>query len=233
MKKLTALLGLMMTINANATPMMNMFELGVKSGAETQYDEVAKNNISTSIKNEKGTLAMYSVKAKNEPNMAYMAEIYADQKAYEIHRTSPQYQAFLAASPEILTDHKKRIALTPQFLGDKKVHQTPQMRTNYVAVEVKPEYNEQFKAVIVAEMEQSLKVENGVIAMYAATEQDNPHKWIFFEIYADDAAYQHHRQTPHFNDYIQQTSAMLQHKDYVDVQPAYLANQGDLNFVRP
>ena len=233
MKKLTALLGLMMTINANAAPMMNIFELGVKQGAETQYDEVAAHNISTSIKNEKGTLAMYSVKSQNDPNIVYMVEIYADQNAYEIHRTSPQYQAFLTASPEILTDHKKRLALTAQFLGDKKVQQTPQMRTNYVAVEVKPEYNEQFKAVIVAEMAQSLKVETGVIAMYAATEQDNPHKWIFFEIYADNSAYEHHRQTPHFNDYIQQTSAMLQNKDYVDVRPAYLANQGNLNFTRP
>ncbi|WP_244160262.1 putative quinol monooxygenase [Rodentibacter trehalosifermentans] len=134
MKKLTALLGLTMAITTNATPMMNIFELGVKKGAEAQYNAVAEHNISTSIRNEKGTLAMYSVKSKTDPNMAYMVEIYADKNAYEIHRTSPQYQAFLAASPEILTDHKRRIALMPQFLGDKKVVQTPEMRVNYVPV---------------------------------------------------------------------------------------------------
>lgn len=233
MKKLTVLLGLTMAITANATPMMNIFELGVKKGAESQYDAVAEQNIKTSIQNEKGTLAMYSVKSKADPNMAYMVEIYADQAAYEIHRDSPQYKAFLKASPEILTDHKKRIALDPQFLGDKKVKQTPEMRTNYVPVEVKPEYNEQFKAIIMAEMAQSLKVEEGVIAMYAATEQENPNKWIFFEIYANDAAYQHHRETPHFKDYLKQTAEMVKDKSYVEVRPEFLGNQGNLNFTQP
>ncbi|OOF44840.1 antibiotic biosynthesis monooxygenase [Rodentibacter rarus] len=233
MKKLTALLGLTMAITVNATPVMNIFELGVKKGAEAQYNAVAEHNISTSIQNEKGTLAMYSVKSKTDPNMAYMVEIYADQKAYETHRTSPQYQAFLTASPEILTDHKKRIALVPQFLGGKKVVQTPEMRTNYVPVEVKPEYNEQFKKIVTAEMAQSLKVEEGVIAMYAATEQENPNKWIFFEIYANDAAYQHHRETPHFQDYLKQTQKMLKEKSYVEIRPAFLSNQGNLYFNQP
>ncbi|OOF44420.1 antibiotic biosynthesis monooxygenase [Rodentibacter trehalosifermentans] len=230
MKKLTALLGLTMAITTNATPMMNIFELGVKKGAEAQYNAVAEHNISTSIRNEKGTLAMYSVKSKTDPNMAYMVEIYADKNAYEIHRTSPQYQAFLAASPEILTDHKRRIALMPQFLGDKKVVQTPEMRVNYVSVEVKPEYNDRFKAIVTAEMAQSLKVEEGVIAMYAATEQENPNKWIFFEIYANDAAYAHHRETPHFRDYLKQTGEMLKDKSYVEIRPEFLGNQGELLF---
>nr|WP_314739028.1 antibiotic biosynthesis monooxygenase [uncultured Haemophilus sp.] len=233
MKKLTALLGLTMAMTANANPMMNIFELGVKPGAELQYDGVADQNIRASIQNEKGTLAMYSVKSKTDPNMAYMVEIYADQAAYEIHRDSPQYKAFLKASPEILTDHKKRIALDPQFLGDKKVQQTPEMRTNYVPVEVKPEYNEQFKAIIMAEMAQSLKVEEGVIAMYAATEKENPNKWIFFEIYANDAAYAHHRETPHFKDYIKQTGEMLKDKSYVEIRPEKLGNQGGLDFKQP
>lgn len=233
MKKFTALLGLIMTFTTNAIPIMNIFELGVKNGAEAKYNQVAEHNISTSIQTEKGTLAMYSVKSKTDPNMAYMVEIYADQNAYETHRTSPQYQAFLAASPEILTDHKKRIALVPQFLGDKKVIQTPEMRVNYVPVEVKPEYNDQFKAIITAEMAQSLKVEDGVIAMYAATEQENPNKWVFFEIYANDAAYQHHCETPHFKDYLKQTSDMLKDKRYVEIRPEFLGNQGNFYFNQP
>ncbi|MBF0750933.1 antibiotic biosynthesis monooxygenase [Pasteurella sp. WM03] len=230
---MTALLGLTMAITANATPMINIFELGVKKGAEVQYHAVAEHNISTSIRNEKGTLAMYSVKSNTDPNIAYMVEIYADQKAYETHRTSPQYQAFLTASPEILTDHKKRIALVPQFLGDKKVVQTPEILTNYAVVEVKPEYNEQFKKIIIAEMAQSLKVEEGVIAMYAATMQENPNKWIFFEIYANSAAYQHHRETPHFKDYLKQTGEMLKEKSYVEIHPEFLANQGNFYFNQP
>ncbi|WP_244160261.1 putative quinol monooxygenase [Rodentibacter trehalosifermentans] len=96
--------------------------------------------------------------------------------------------------------------------------------------EVKPEYNDRFKAIVTAEMAQSLKVEEGVIAMYAATEQENPNKWIFFEIYANDAAYAHHRETPHFRDYLKQTGEMLKDKSYVEIRPEFLGNQGELLF---
>ncbi|MBN6070214.1 antibiotic biosynthesis monooxygenase [Aggregatibacter actinomycetemcomitans] len=234
MKKLTALLGVMsMAMTAQAAPIINLFELGIQPGKNVQYDAVGEQNIKTSMQTEKGTLAMHSVKQKADANMAYMVEIYADQNAYEIHRTSPQYKAFLTTSPEILTDHKKRTLLTPQFLGDKKVEQTANTRTNLVMVEVKPSENDKFKAIVLPEMTQSLKVEDGVIAMYAATAQENPNKWMFFEIYANDDAYAAHRETPHFKDYLKQTAEMLVDKQIIEIQPTYLGNKGGLQFEKP
>lgn len=49
MKKLTALLGLTMAMAVNATPMMNIFELGIQKGATADYDSVAEQNIRASI----------------------------------------------------------------------------------------------------------------------------------------------------------------------------------------
>lgn len=83
-----------MALNTQAAPLMNLFELGVAEGKTVKYDQVAKHNISTSIANEKGTLAMYSVKLQANPEIAYMLEIYADNAVYQIHRDSSQYQAF-------------------------------------------------------------------------------------------------------------------------------------------
>ncbi|WP_373699186.1 putative quinol monooxygenase [Neisseria dentiae] len=231
--KLSLLLGLIMSFSAQAAPVFNAFELGVQNGQTAQYDAVGKNNIRTSVQTEKGTLAMYSVKQQANPNMAYMFEIYTDEAAYQTHVQSPQYKNFLAASPQILTDHKKRIALTPVFLSDKKVQQTTATRTNLVRVEVKPEYNQQFARIVTAEMAQSLKVEKGVLAMYAATEQENPNKWLFFEIYASDEAYEAHRQTPHFQDYLARTAEMLASKESVPIAPALLQNKGGLHFAAP
>lgn len=218
-----------MSLSTQAAPIFNFFELSVQD--KQKYDAIGEHNIHTSIQNEKGTLAMYSVKQKADPNMAYMVEIYADESTYKTHIASPQYQTFLAASPQILTDHKKRLALTPQFLGDKKVQPTAQMRTKLVKVEVNPQDNQQFAQIITAEMAQSLKVEDGVIAMYAATEQAQPNKWLFFEIYANDAAYDAHRQTPHFNDYLKQTEKMVVDKQMLEIEPAYLGNKGVLSFI--
>lgn len=231
--KLSLLLGLIMSLSAQAAPVFNAFELGVQNGQAAQYDAVGKNNIRTSVQTEKGTLAMYSVKQQANPNMAYMFEIYTDEAAYQTHVQSPQYKNFLAASPKILTDHKKTHCLNPVFLSDKKVQQTTATRTNLVRVEVKPEYNQQFARIVTAEMAQSLKVEKGVLAMYAATEQENPNKWLFFEIYASDEAYEAHRQTPHFQDYLARTSEMLVSKESVPITPALLQNKGGLHFTAP
>lgn len=127
-------------------------------------------------------------------------------------------------------DHKKCIALDPQFLGDKKVKQTKATRTNYVTVEVKPEDNVKFKEIVIAEMAQSLKVESSAIAMYAATLKDNPNQWIFFEIYANDTTDEALRKTSHFKDYIVKTEAMLKDKGYIKLSPGFLGNRGNLFF---
>ena len=220
-------------LRAGATTIFNIFELGIQPGKTADYDRVGEHNITTSVGHEPGTLAMYSVKQKANPNMAYMVEVYADQSASEAHRASEPYKAFLKASPTLLTDHKKPYRLTPQFLGDRRVKQTPKTRTNFVSVTVKPGQNDAFRAVVMPEMAQSMKVEPGVLAIYAATAQNNPSQWYFFEVYADEAAYQAHRQSPHFQDYLKRTSELLQDKSFTDITPTLLMNKGGLAFSAP
>lgn len=202
MKRLSTLIPgvAMLTIStmAHTAPLFNIFELGVKPRQTAAYDEVGRHNITTSVGKETGTLSMYSVKQKDNPDMAYMFEIYADDTAYRTHIQSPQYKAFLQKSPELLTDHKRRIEVVPQFLGDRKFRQTPQTINNLVIVGVKPVSAQAFRNVVMPEMAKSIQVEDGVHAIYAATEKDRPTRWYFYEIYASDAAYQSHRQTPHF-----------------------------------
>lgn len=231
MKQILTTLALAASLNVQAAPVMNFFELGIAQGQHAEFQQVGKHNIDTSITNEKGTLAMIAVQPSEQPDMAYMVEIYADDEAYQTHRNSPQYQAFLAQSPTILTDHKVFTPLVPQFLGDKKVQATAPSLTNLAMVEVKPQYNADFKRIVSQEMAQSLKAENSVLAMYAATYKNQPNKWLFFEIYADDTAYQTHRQTPHFQAYLKDTAAMLESKNFRTIQPLYLGNQGGLNWV--
>ena len=213
-----------------AAPIFNIFELGVQPGQTAAYDDVGRHNVTTSVGKEPGTLAMYSVKQKDNPNMAYMFEIYADDAAYRTHIQSPQYKAFLQKSPQLLTDHKRRVEVVPQFLGDKPFRQTPQTINNLVIVDVKPASARAFRDVVMPEMAKSIEVEDGVHAIYAATEKAVPTRWYFYEIYASDAAYQSHRQTPHFQDYLKRTADMLQDKKSVAVVPSLLMNKGGLRY---
>ena len=75
--------------------------------------------------------------------------------------------------------------------------------------------------------------EPGTLAIYAATAQDNPNLWYFFEVYADEAACQAHRQSPHFQDYLKRTGELLQDKSFTDISPTLLMNKGGLAFSAP
>ncbi|UTN95680.1 MULTISPECIES: putative quinol monooxygenase [Serratia] len=208
---------------------MNIFELGIKAGKSRQYDEVARSTISSSLEAESGTLAMYSLKRKDDLNQAYMIEIYAGKEAYKKHVDSEQYKAFIERAPEII-DQKSKTDVTPQFLGDKQIVQNERTINNLVIVDVKPEHQQAFKNIVLAEMSDSLKIEDGVLAMYAATDAKNENRWYFYEIYASEADYQRHRQTPHFRGYIAQTSEMTTAKESIPVVPVFLRNKGAMQF---
>ena len=228
MKKTAILMTTLTAASAHAAPVFNIFELGIKDGQSAAYNHIGDENIRTSLEKEPGTLAMYSIKQKINPQMAYMIEIYADEAAYQTHIASPQYQKFREAAPQILTGHKHKYNIEPQYLGDKKVEQSKNTRTHFVSVTVKPEANEPFAKIVKAEMSESIAKENGVRVIYAATDKAQPNKWYFFEIYANDAAYQAHRATPHFQKYLQETEALLQDKTFIEITPTLLMNKGGL-----
>lgn len=211
-----------------APPLYNLFALEIQDGQTAAYDQIGENNIRASLAKEAGTLAMYSIKQKINPQMAYMIEIYADEAAYQTHIASPQYQKFREAAPQILTGHKHKYNLIPQYLADKKIEPNRDTRFNLVRITVKAEANEKFAQIVKTEMRESIEKENGVLALYATTDKDQPNQWYFFEIYANDAAYQAHRATPHFQKYLQETEALLQDKTFIEITPTLLMNKGGL-----
>src|SRR4051812_32324430 len=64
-------------------------------------------------------------------------------------------------------------------------------------LEIDPAQLDAYKAAVKEEMEASVRVEPGVLAIYAVAEKDSPTKLRFFEIYANEAVYKSHRETPH------------------------------------
>ncbi|HDR2353728.1 TPA: antibiotic biosynthesis monooxygenase [Enterobacter roggenkampii] len=206
---------------------MNLFELGVRPDRDKDFADVARQTISASVDHEAGTLAMYALHRSDNPRQAFMVELYENESAYRKHLNAEPYKAFAARAPDII-DQKNKITLEPQFLGDK--HIIPDERTinNLVIVEVKPEFQTEFKNIVLPEMAESLKVEKGVLAMYAATDSQTPNRWYFYEIYASEEAYQLHRQTPHFRDYLRQTAHMSVSKDAIPVKPVFLRNKGGI-----
>lgn len=78
-----------------------------------------------------------------------------------------------------------------------------------------PEYN----ACLKEEIETSMRLEPGVLTLYATAEKANPSKVTILEIYADEEAYRKHIQTPHFLKYKQGTLDMVKSLELVDSSP--------------
>lgn len=86
-------------------------------------------------------------------------------------------------------------------------------------ITVDPERLLEYNAYLKDEIEASMRLEPGVLALYAVAEKDNPAKVTILEIYADEAAYQSHIKTPHFQKYKQGTLDMVKDLELIDTTP--------------
>jgi quinol monooxygenase YgiN len=82
-----------------------------------------------------------------------------------------------------------------------------------------------YKASVKEEMEASVRVEPGVLAIYAVAEKDNPTRLRFFEMYADEAAYKSHRESAHFKKYVETTKDMVKSRKLIETVPIQLSDK--------
>jgi len=80
-------------------------------------------------------------------------------------------------------------------------------------------YLESYSAALKEEIETSVRVEPGVITLYAVSEKNKPTHITILEIYADSSAYRSHIQTPHFLKYKNGTTHMVKSLELVETIP--------------
>ncbi len=86
-------------------------------------------------------------------------------------------------------------------------------------ITVDPTRLDEYNAFLKEEIETSMRLEPGVLTLYAVSEKDNLNKVVILEIYADEAAYQQHIKTPHFLKYKEGTLDMVQSLELIDMTP--------------
>jgi len=78
---------------------------------------------------------------------------------------------------------------------------------------------ENYNALLKEEIEASVRVEPGVLTLYAVAEKNNPTHITILEIYADTVAYKSHLLTPHFIKYKNGTKDMVKSLELVETVP--------------
>lgn len=89
-------------------------------------------------------------------------------------------------------------------------------------LEIDPARMAHYRAAVREEMEASVRLEPGVIAIYAVAQRDDPNKLWFFEMYTDEAAYNAHREAPHFRRYFETTKDMITARRLIETVPVQL-----------
>ena len=82
-----------------------------------------------------------------------------------------------------------------------------------------------YKIALKQETETSIRVEPGVLTLYAVSVKDHPNQVRLFETYSNQAAYQSHLQTAHFRKYKVQTPSMVKSLTLIETDPILLGSK--------
>ena len=92
-------------------------------------------------------------------------------------------------------------------------------------LDIAPEQLDAYKLILKEEIETSIRVEPGVLTLYAVSFKGHPEQIRLFEMYRDSASYESHLQSPHFKAYKAQTQRMVKGLRLIETEPILLGSK--------
>jgi quinol monooxygenase YgiN len=92
-------------------------------------------------------------------------------------------------------------------------------------LEIDPAQLDAYKLALKEEIDTSIRVEPGVLTLYAVSLKEHPEQIRLFETYKDAAAYESHLQSPHFTTYKRRTQQMVKHLRLLETEPILLGSK--------
>jgi len=196
-------------------------ELEVDPGKMSEFQAVAHENAAASLQ-EPGVMAFHWAAEKGKPHQIRVLEIYRNLDAYRAHLQSPHFQRFAEIAKHALRS-RRVVDATPLALGAKPQLFSTTAHVRVAELEIMPAQLAGYQAAVTEEIEDSIRLEPGVLAIYSMSIQDRPNQLRFFEIYADHAAYLQHIASPHFKKYVETTQSMISSRKLFEMESPSLA----------
>ena len=92
-------------------------------------------------------------------------------------------------------------------------------------LEIDPAQVDAYKVALKEEIEASIRVEPGVLILYAVSLKGHPEQIRLFETYKDATAYESHLQSPHFKTYKTRTQQMVKGLRLLETEPILLGSK--------
>ena len=206
---LTTFLGTPALAEERNTPFIRWAELQVDAAQLAAFEAAAREHVDAAIQSEPGLLALHVTQEADRPTHVRVFEMYANESEYQAHLASPHFKRFVAATQAMITARQLFTAI-PIRADGKPLGEggaIPQVRV--AELQIDPERMAEYRAAVTEEIDTSMKTEPGVRAIYAMALASDPGALRFFEIYADEAAYQSHIASPHFRKYVEATKDLI------------------------
>lgn len=100
--------------------------------------------------------------------------------------------------------------------------QQPNLVVRVARLQIDSAQLDSYKAALKEEIETSVRVEKGVLTLYAVSDKNKPTHITVFEIYANQEAYLAHLETPHFKKYKGTTKDMVKSLELAETVPIAL-----------
>ena len=92
-------------------------------------------------------------------------------------------------------------------------------------LEIDPVQLAAYEAALKEEIATSIRVEPGVLTLYAVSVKGQPNQIRILETYKDQAAYESHLQTAHFKKYKTETQGMVKSLKLIETDPILLGTK--------
>jgi quinol monooxygenase YgiN len=92
-------------------------------------------------------------------------------------------------------------------------------------LEIDPAQLDAYKLALKEEIEASIRLEPGVLTLYAVSLKEHPEQIRLFETYRDALAYESHLQSPHFKTYKSRTQQMVKSLRLFETEPILLGSK--------
>jgi quinol monooxygenase YgiN len=209
------------TMNA---PLVRIAELDVIPAQIEDFKAAGIENITRTLDAEPGVLEFHAVIKRGLPGRVVILEVYASPQAYETHRQSPHFKQFgLVVAP--MVTNKTLHDATPVILGRKPSLSARSPHVRIAEIDIEPSQIAAYKAAVTEEIQASIHVELGVLAIFCVALKDAPNQLRFLEIYSDEAAYLRHREAPHFRKYFEVTRPMIRSLKLFEAEPIKLGTR--------
>lgn len=217
-------------VHAAEVTSVQIVRVTIKENQFAAFAKAAKEQMRAALRAEPGVVAMYAVADKNTPSDMIFFIMYREENACGIHRNTPHFQKYLRTAKDMIV-HRALTDAVPVDLRDR--YNTPAEYENIsrqsdvssvriAHLQIKKEQLAAFREAVQEEMEAALRVEPGVVAIYAVADKNDPTKMTFFEMYVDENAYRIHRDTPHFQKYFHTTNDMIAARVLLEAVPVAL-----------